>query len=214
VEAARYLAPGGLFARMSEWQQQARPSERGGMLGRMAEHVNAWRDELAARHRGHEVWPVVVVDPLQRWQDPELGEVEALNSLAEDLDALADEHGWIVLLSSDTNKASAAATAGEEGNAASIFRGSYKLFHACDALLLMKAERIEKGAELPPTRRVTVEIAKNRNGPAWGEAFYEWHPASGRFEPREAERDERPSKPSPTSAPVRASPSGTSYGID
>jgi len=195
--AARHLEPGGAFARMTTWQRTARPVVRGGGMLELLEHeVQALRDELARVHPGREIWPVVVIDPLQRWQDPERSEVEALNELSEELDQLADTHGWIVLLTSDTNKTTAAAVSGKgtngsrdrnadrSGASPDTFRGSYKLQHACDAVLAMTAAEAYDPASR--TRDVFIEVLKNRNGPSNLPqekcARLRWHPASGWFE--------------------------------
>lgn len=178
-KASQLLQPGGLFPRLAAWQRTARPDARGAvMLHQIAEAVESFRAEVVARFPGREVWPVVVIDPIQRWQDGATSEVEALNVLAEEVDALADRHGWIVFLTSDTNKAAAVGREEKDRDPANLFRGSYKLFHACDVVLTSTPEPFDASQ---PHRKVEVGIAKNRNGRS-GTVTFEWDAAgSGLF---------------------------------
>lgn len=172
----------GRFEELRPWMRIARPDGRGvSVMQELAASVNEWRESLAAKHPGRSVWPVVVVDPIQRWQDPELNEVEALNTLAEKLDQLADAHGWIVLLTSDTNKDAAK---GLETSNAGAFRGSYRLMHAADIAVVMKP-----GEYNPETHQVDVDVAleKNRNGPL-GSVRMNWHSPTGQFTPETKEQ--------------------------
>lgn len=178
-EAEALLAPGGLFSRLSAWQRVARPESRGcDLLGQLKTSAEGFRADVEARYPGREVWPVVVIDPIQRWQDPKLSEVEALNVLAEEIDALADANGWIVLLTSDTNKAAAKGAEEADTSPAGLFRGSYKLFHSCDVILAYTADKAQDGEKV---RGVTLEVAKNRNGQAFRKARFAWTLESGRF---------------------------------
>ena len=175
----------GAFQRLAEWQRTARPArERGqGVLSIMRAEVEAFREEVAALHPTREVWPLVVVDPIQRWQDGALSEVEALNELAEGVDQLADENGWIVLLTSDTNKSAAVGKEDKDSAGAAMFRGSYKLFHSCDLVLSMEAEPYDSSK---PSRSVKIGIEKSRNSGPGGAGYLEWNGATGRFRPGEA----------------------------
>jgi hypothetical protein len=144
------------------------------------------------------VQPVVVLDPVQRSQQGDLTDVEALNKLARVLREFALREGWIVILTSDTNKTTAIGqsrretTAVEEATAA--FRGSYGLIHELTAAWYLRR---------PPTARdlkstgdggvaqyeVEIVLAKNRWGKiptgtpddAWPR-FY-WQPEFLRFIP-------------------------------
>lgn len=171
------LREGGRFNAMRPWMHLARPDTRGmNAINALAESVNDWRDVLATSHPGRDVIPIVVVDPIQRWQDPELNEVESLNVLAEALDTLADAHGWIVMLTSDTNKEQAKGT---ETSNAGAFRGSYRLMHAADVAVVMRPGTYD---EEKRQTVVDVELEKNRNGPL-GSARMTWHSPTGQFTP-------------------------------
>lgn len=153
------------------------------LILRLGTVIQEWKDHLKTKDR--EVWPIVVVDPIQRWQDPAKGEVEALNELVELLGARAQEDDWIVFMTSDTTKAGATATK-PEGNAkdrqrqegTAVFRGSYKLLHMVDAALYMtKGDGGDDELEL--------WVVKNR----WGSSVsnenatvrYKWDVKTGRF---------------------------------
>lgn len=163
------------------WQGNALGGELPEALART---VDAWKAELEAKH-GREVWPVVVIDPLQRFRKQgNTGEVEAVNELVAALGKRARADGWVVLLTSDTNKTSATGdgrdssrTILEEGAAA--LRGTYQLTHEADAVIYLKRE--EDG------RTVRAHVVKNRwgrlsdpkgnNSPA-----FMWDGAAMRFE--------------------------------
>ena len=151
--------------------------------------LDAWRDDLRAE-TGREVWPVLVVDPIQRLQDGAKGEVEALNELAATVRKEAHDRGLVVLMTSDTNKASAKREE-EEGKtptqrAAAVLRGSYQLVHVIDAALYL--ERTDGGEDSEDWRAtvpVTVTVAPNRWGPVRVGSF-DWCKATGRFTERAA----------------------------
>lgn len=204
--AAPFLADDGAMTRLCRWVQMARPPEGGThFLEALKAGVTAWVAETKRRHPGREVWPVVVIDPIQRWQDPTQTEVEALNTLVEGLDQLADENGWIVLLTSDTNKTSANASG--DASLAGIFRGSYKLMHACDVALVLTREDGDEKKKIPadPPGVVRLTLAKNRNGPL-DDVALQWRPEVGlRFEPAGAAQRAKMGEP------AGAKPSGSRY---
>lgn len=147
------------------------------LILRLSTVIQGWKNRLKTGDR--EVWPIVVVDPIQRWQDPNKGEVEALNELVELLGARAQRDGWIVFMTSDTTKAATLARDDQddprkEGTA--VFRGSYKLLHMVDAALYMKS-----GGE----GELELSVVKNR----WGSSVptentkvrYKWDVKTGRF---------------------------------
>ena len=163
------LAEGGALSAMRRFQRIPNQAGYGAAaIANAARTLDAWREELAKETR-RDVWPVLVVDPIQRFADPKEGEVEGLNALAETLRRSADGSGLIVLLTSDTNKASAkgdpdegARDPGQE--AAAILRGSYALPHAVDAALILKPDPDGKGQETAPgaARSVVVSVGLNR----------------------------------------------------
>jgi hypothetical protein len=196
AEAAREAARealGGDFGAALEWIRPIPAGERrtgAALLDQMGRMVKRWVRELAARYKRAEadVWPIVVLDPIQRWQSRTMNEVEALNELAEVAIEKAQTDRWIVLMTSDTNKSGGAkdgATGGAKdgatgGAGTEVFRGSYKLMHAVDAALLLerKLDRDDGHGE------VNVKVALNRWGPAKEHAFT-WRYKLGRFEPIE-----------------------------
>ena len=54
-----------------------------------------------------EIWPLLFIDPIQRFQASGDNAVSALDEFVEELRAVCDEHGFVVLATSDTNKDSA-----------------------------------------------------------------------------------------------------------
>jgi hypothetical protein len=143
--AERALDPDSLFGHARSLMRALWPPLGGGpeLLHRVAERLKRWVGDLQEDY-SREVWPVVVIDPIQRWQARGAGEVEALNELVEVLGEVAYAGRWVVIVTSDTNKASASGgsdpkkvrTPQEEGAAA--FRGSYKLQHLLDAGLYLR----------------------------------------------------------------------------
>lgn len=136
------------------------------------------------------VRPVLVVDPIQRSQQLDLPDVEALNRLARMLRTRAQQEGWIVLLTSDTNKVSATGATKKESTAieeaAAAFRGSYGLQHELSTALYIR--RPPTARDLKPLE-VEIVIPKSR----WGAMpkgtpddpwpRFEWEPQYLRFIP-------------------------------
>ena len=169
-----------------------------GLVDRVAALLTSWCAELKKSGDGdREVWPVVVVDPIQRWQETTKGEVEALNELVESLRDAAQEGKWVALLTSDTNKHSAAGggesrpapNSREAGTA--VFRGSYKLLHLVDAALYLHPR--EEGRDKPPWTAISATVIKNRWGTAAqsgqttggkATANYRWNVTTACFEPK------------------------------
>ena len=152
--------------------------------------LDAWREALSAE-TGREVWPVLVVDPIQRLQDGAKGEVEALNELAATVRKEAHDRGLVVLMTSDTNKAAAKGDPEKENRdaaqeVAATLRGSYKLSHIVDAALVLRPveDKDKKEDEKPigAPREVEVLVGLNRWGPSGQAAAFSYAPASGRFE--------------------------------
>lgn len=151
-------------------------------MGLIARVFDAWTDQLRADH-GREVLPVLVLDPIQRWQNPRANsEIEALNGLVESLGAHAIDGGWCVIVTSDTNKAAAGKP--DEASTADVFRGSYKLIHIPDAALILRKPEADKIGDEPT---LEAAVIKNR----WGSALpnpnacarYAWSVRCARFRP-------------------------------
>ncbi len=206
--AEAQLEEGAPFDRMRRWQHLSRPEPGEWMIDQMAAKLAELVGAARARCPGREVWPVLVLDPLHRFQDPKLSEVEGLNDLARQVDKWADAEGWIVLSTADTNKEAAKAAWGELAtgaapNAASVMRGSYQLQHALDFLFtLAPGPYTEKGEP----RRTGLWVGKNRRGRTDVGVELRWfaheglrfdsetpeeHDARARAEREEAERKRR-----------------------
>ena len=197
-DGARSALDNGPLAVARRYVRHLRADHRGkDLLADARAVVDAWRGELARAHPDREVWPVVVVDPIQRWQDHAAGsEVSALNELVETLQSDAERDGWIVLLTSDTQKESAKGRDEKRdaaGDAAAWARGSYKLIHLCDSILTLDRpeDSVRKnatwgdGPEGDP-RSMVVRVAVNRwgaeeSGSGYASVVYHWHPATGRW---------------------------------
>ena len=179
------------FMRVLKSDIQGRP-----FVDRAVGVMRNWKKQLEDTH-GRPVWPVVVMDPIQRWQDPSKSEVEALNEIVEALGAAGHAEGWIVLMSSDTNKASATGDNSEKNDAdrgRAIFRGSYKLQHLPDAAVFL-----ERNEDPDGNYWLDVKAVKNR----WGFSLpnpnaciqYKWWTKIGRFEPMPRPKEGEPIPP-------------------
>jgi hypothetical protein len=197
-KARSALSEHGVFSQIQQWQRQIKTSalfqqirQEGdpsgtALIRKVRTLVTAWKTQLQKIFSTREIWPVVFIDPIQRWQEYEKSEVEGLNELVEAIDIAADEEGWIVLVTSDTNKQSAKGEYKQNTESdpmeigASLFRGSYKLLHCADlACFLDKAE----GDPNDVTKYIPLQIFKNRFGPTYGRVHYAWHTPTGRFRP-------------------------------
>lgn len=158
--------------------------------------MESWREELGREHKGREIVPIVMVDPLQRYQSGD-DEVADLNALARELCAATVAGDWITLLTSDTNKASAKGERNEKGSdgeeGAAVFRGSYNLMHEVTAAIyLRKAGDSTEEEQREGLRYVETVLVKAR----WGGGVapwprFRWYGATGRFWPMTAEATEQ-----------------------
>ena len=177
----RQVSQSRFVAKAREMAKRTQFSFSFSLVGLLRFVISEWRALLEAEY-GREVWPILILDPVQRWQESGRNELESLNELARALDDAADQDGFIVFFSSDTNKTSAK---GElDGDpmevGAGLFRGSYTLLHCADvALYLARPE----GDPKDPVRIVPVRLFKNRHGQSFGEALFRWRPRTGRFVP-------------------------------
>lgn len=173
----------GEFGQARSWIRVYQGDHNGpNMIKQLDSILSQWVDTLQKQYPDRTIWPVVVIDPIQRYQAQGV-EVEALNNLVECLGVAAINRGWVALITSDTNKPSASGNTNkgdkrEEGAAA--FRGSYKLQHLLDAAIyLTKPEDSD-----PKRPELELVIVKNR----WGSAAspwprYYWDVRYARFEP-------------------------------
>ncbi len=155
------------------------------LVAELRETIAAMTSKLEQNHQ-RPIWPIVVMDPIQRWQDHTKSEVEALNELSERLRTAVDDEGWILIVTSDTNKTSARGAhvedIGGHERAAGGMRGSYKLLHIVDIALYLCPEAATTVGPGEP-RPVTVHVAKNREGPE-GQVPMLWDARTGRFWPK------------------------------
>jgi hypothetical protein len=151
--------------------------------------VAASRKSVAARApEGLAVIPVLVIDPVQRFQGQDDDEVSALNKLIELLHEAAIDDDFILLCTSDTNKDSSVGNAGgratgeraarERGS--KVLRGSTKLLHLVEVSTYLDRDYDVELAN--GYGEVELGIGKNRNGPG-GPPFarFRWHYATGRM---------------------------------
>ena len=187
MERAKAALTAGPLAEARRFQRMRDTLDTGpGAIMAAVAALDAWKESLLAEH-GREVWPVLVVDPIQRLQDGTKGEVEALNELAATVRKAAADRGLVVLMTSDTNKESAKGDANGEARsptqrAAAVLRGSYQLVHVIDAgLYLSRDDKAGEDAEdWRATVPVSVTVAPNRWGPTRSASFA-WCKATGRF---------------------------------
>lgn len=183
--AAALMAPAGLYSRLASWQRVARPNIYGPALVECVEAAMlAWVAEIRGAHPGHEVVPIIAVDPINRFLATDgRSEVETLGEIAALLDRLADARKWVGLIPADTNK-NAARDPSQAPNAASVFRGTMQLLHACDLILVL-----EPGDSDPDgVRDYAVILDKNRYGRNGVGLNFRWHTRTGlRFIPETEE---------------------------
>jgi hypothetical protein len=193
-QAAEDALTEGLFAESRRYMRGLSPHHKhlGGraLMEHLESMVGAWVMDLKAQYN-REVWPVVVLDPIQRWTDSNLKELEALGGLVEALGTATEKHGWIVLMTSDATKATATRSADQEKPidpktlAAEVFRGSYKLQHLCDAAICLMAD---DGKDEDGSAPMKLVFALNRWGPDHLKSRYRWQRKTGRFEVVEMEK--------------------------
>lgn len=178
---------------------QIQPQTSGAaMIHEVAELVSARVRALEVEHRGREVWPVVVFDPIQRWLDHGKTETEGGNELVEALAHVSARDGWVVLLTSDTVKTTVGKADGKEPPPPSVrgqqaFRGTYKLHHVLHAGVYLEPgdKRDNLGAG-----EVSAYVVINRWGPSGDTAYpFEFDFPRARFEPLPDLRPATPPEP-------------------
>lgn len=154
------------------------------------------------------VWQLLFVDPIQRFIDPQLGDVTGVDNLAKILRRLANGGGhedqkMIVFVTSDTNKASASEPVKPEvkipgkldvvltasAMVARATRGSYSLCHLPDAAMLLDTmvlhpndNQEQQGEFAAMKKRAAIYLGFSRWSAESDQAFpYFYYPASGRF---------------------------------
>lgn len=202
LDADRALSDGEL-AQARSWMRLIEPSKVASALddgavafvAYLSTLVEAWRERIARELPGRDVVPVVVVDPVQRYQGGD-DEVQALNTLARSLCAATVERNWIALMTSDTNKAAASGrsdTERDEEEGAAVFRGSYGLQHEVSSALYLRRVKgseltIDEADEKSGLRYVETVLVKARWGggrPPWPR--FRWIGPTARFWPMSEE---------------------------
>lgn len=174
------------------------------LLRAFAAAVERDRERKAKKYKCEpsRIWPLAFFDPIQRYTANGENAVSTLDEFVEEMRAVTDEHGWITVATSDTNKESAKGgvpkNASPFARAAFVFRGSYKLLHLPDAAAVLHMTWPKPDEEGHPLARLW--LALNRWGPPSFEPFYyDFHPECGRFisrdppvkdEPEEDEEEE------------------------
>jgi hypothetical protein len=134
------------------------------------------------------VWPVVALDPLQRFVASESDTIMGAGSLAIWLRNLCRRNGYVGFFTSDTNKASAAAN--KEGltldqaqgqTGVEAFRGSQEIMHAATSAIVLYRLKAEDGNPHNIIRTVYASVVKNRDGLDRVGVSYNWHRPTGSF---------------------------------
>jgi hypothetical protein len=135
------------------------------------------------------VWPVIALDPLQRFVASESDTIMGAGSLAIWLRNLCRRNGYIGFFTSDTNKASAAAN--KEGltldqaqgqTGVEAFRGSQEIMHAATSAIVLYRLKSDDGNPHNNTRTVYASVVKNRDGLDRVGVSYNWHRPTGSFD--------------------------------
>jgi hypothetical protein len=137
-----------------------------------------WRIGEDAAPEPDLVWPVIVVDPIQRFLSSSDDRTSALDELLGDLIRLKDELGCIVLLTSDSTKSAAADDKGGLATrAVGAFRSSYALIHSPDVCLFLDP------ATASPSGWTDVGcyLVANRWGEGDVSVGFQWHARTGLY---------------------------------
>jgi hypothetical protein len=135
------------------------------------------------------VWPVVALDPLQRWVASEGDTIMGAGALAIWMRNLCRRNGYIGFFTSDTNKASAAAN--KEGmtidqaqgqTGVEAFRGSQEIMHAATSAIVLYRIKSDDGNPHNLHRTVYASVVKNRDGLDRVGVSYDWNRPTGFFE--------------------------------
>lgn len=165
------------------------------MLRFMAGVIRGVCSRVAYQLGRNDIWPQVVIDPLQRFTlDKGEDGVQALDAMLEECRYLCDEEGWILAVTSDTQKDSAKmgkldTSLPPDVVVASVFRGSYKMNHIPDCTMAIEAlplspgdlaRQQQEGTEYERTAQVIVGLSRWSAGSDLPIQF-RWRPRSGRF---------------------------------
>lgn len=178
---------------------QLSPEDSVGFIKMLKERIDKVLENHGRQHPKLSAVPVIVFDPIQRYSESATNEVEALNKISEALRVATTEERWVTIVTSDTNKASAAGRMKNDdlqNEGIEAYRGSHRLIHLLDTALYM---RKPPGSVWADDRdravfHVEVGLVKNRYGrkpfgtPKDPHPRYEWRARCGRFYPYTREK--------------------------
>lgn len=168
---------------------------------KLLEHVAAiirHRRAQVAQETGrsvNDIWPLLFVDPLQRYGDHEGGDVTSIDVVLNGLRAIANDDRVIVIATSDTNKVSASEGPPKkkeekllpDAMVAKVTRGTYAIGHIPDATIAIEVEPgnvSQDPNELE--RRALVYVGLSRWSAGSDEPYpFRYFPRTGRFLPIE-----------------------------
>lgn len=135
------------------------------------------------------VWPVIALDPLQRFVASESDTIMGAGSLAIWLRNLCRRNGYIGFFTSDTNKASAAANKegltldqAQANTGVEAFRGSQEIMHAATSAIVIYRLKDDTNNPHSTNRTVYAAVVKNRDGFDRVGVSYNWSRPTGAFE--------------------------------
>lgn len=190
-EKAEEFARGeGLGERFKPWVHILDPKDRAEFRTTLESDLYILKSEAEVSYPAWKgkVWPVVALDPLQRWVASEGDTILGAGSLAIWFRSLCRKHGYIGFFTSDTNKASAAAN--KEGltmdqaqsmTGVEAFRGSQEIMHAATAAVVLYRIKDDNSNPHDATRTMYASVVKNRDGLDRVGVCYEWHRPTGLF---------------------------------
>ena len=190
-EQAEAFARGeGLGERFKPWVHILDPKDRAEFRTTLESDLFILKSETEISYPAWKgkVWPVVALDPLQRWVANEGDTILGAGSLAIWFRGVCRKHGYIGFFTSDTNKASAAAN--KEGltmdqaqsmTGVEAFRGSQEIMHAATAAVVLYRIKDDDANPHDATRTMYASVVKNRDGLDRVGVSYEWHRPTGLF---------------------------------
>lgn len=167
------------------------------MLERVAAIIRHRRAQVAQETGRdiNDIWPILFVDPLQRYGDHEGGDVTSIDVMLNGLRTIANDDRVIVIATSDTNKVSASegkpAKREEkllpDAMVAKVTRGTYGIGHIPDAVIAIEVEPGNVSQDpYELERRAQIYVGLSRWSAGSDEPFpYRYFPRSGRFVPVE-----------------------------
>lgn len=177
-----------LQERMTPWVHILDPKDRTQFRETLESDLHILKQETEQKYPGYKVWPMVVLDPLQRWVASEGDTVMGAGSLAIWIRNLCRRNGYIGVFTSDTNKS--VATQNKDGLTldeaqakvgVDSFRGSQEILHACTTAIVLYRIRDDNNNPHNLERQMYAHIVKNRDGLDRVGVSYLWHRPSGSF---------------------------------